>query len=149
MKILVCVDGSAPALAAVRHALDLRREGLQVGFVLATVQEPTYVYEMMLAPSVETLERLSGAAGGHALEDAEALFEAAGVRFEREIGSGAPAQTLLEIAERYGCQTIIMGARGMGALRGALLGSVSQGVLQASAVPVTIVKQAPRGNPTE
>jgi len=35
---------------------------------------------------------------------------------------------------------IVMGARGLGAVRGVLLGSVSQGVLQRARVPVTIVK---------
>ena len=50
MKILLPVDGSSAALNAVRHALDLQREGLRASFVLATVQEPTYVIEMMLAP---------------------------------------------------------------------------------------------------
>ena len=49
---------------------------------------------------------------------------------------------LVEIAQRYGCTAILMGARGMSALRGVLLGSVSQGVIQRAAVPVTIVKQA-------
>lgn len=140
MKILVPVDGSEPALDAVRHGLHLRREGLQTSFVLATVQEPTYVYEMVLAPNSEVLERVSGGVGARALKGAEALFEAAGVSFEREIGSGDPAQTLVEIAGRYGCDAIIMGARGMGALRRALLGSVSHAVLDASPVPVTIVK---------
>ena len=140
MKILVPVDGSEPSLDAVRHALHLRREGLQTSFVLATVQEPTYTYEMMLAPDAGVLERLSGAVGGRALKDAEALFEAAGVPFQREIASGDPAQALLEIAVRYGCEAIIMGARGRGALRSTLLGSVSHAVLQASPVPVTIVK---------
>ncbi len=140
MKILVTVDGSEAALDAVRHALSLRREGLQTGFVLATVQEPTYVYEMILAPDAEVLERVSGAVGARALEGAEALFNAAECPFEREIGSGDPAQTLLEIAARYGCALIIMGARGRGALRSALLGSVSQAVLHLSPLPVTIVK---------
>ena len=140
MKILVPVDGSEPSLDAVRHALHLRCEGLQTSFVLATVQEPTYTYEMMLAPDAGVLERLSGAVGGRALKDAEALFEAAGVPFQREIASGDPAQALLEIAVRYGCEAIIMGARGRGALRSTLLGSVSHAVLQASPLPVTIVK---------
>ena len=140
MKILVTVDGSEPALDAVRHALSLRREGLQTGFVLATVQEPTYVYEMILAPDSDVLERMTGAVGARALEAAEALFNAAECPFEREIGSGDPAQTLLEIAARHGCAFIIMGARGRGALRSALLGSVSQAVLHASPLPVTIVK---------
>lgn len=142
MKILVPVDGSEPALDAVRYALRLRREGLQASFVLATVQEPTFLYEMILPPNADVLERVTGAVGSRALEGAQALFRAAGVPFESEIGGGDPASILIEIAERKGCEAIILGARGMGALRSALLGSVSQAVLHASKVPVTIVKHA-------
>jgi len=140
MKILVPVDGSAPALDAVRHALQLRRDGMKASFVLATVQDPTYLYEMVLAPDADVLARASDAAGAHALEGAEALFRAADEPYEREIASGFPVSTLIEIAERHGCDAIIIGARGMGALRGALLGSVSLAVLHAARVPVTIVK---------
>ncbi len=143
MKILLPVDGSEAALDAVRHALQLQREGLRAAFVLATVQEPTYTIELMLAPSADVLERVTGAVGARALNSAEALFEAAGLAFEREIGSGDAAPTLLGIAQRYGCDAIVMGARGRGALTSALLGSVSLAVLQASTLPVTIVKDQP------
>ena len=143
MKILLPVDGSEAALESVRHALRLQREGLHAEFVLATVQEPTYAFEMMVAPGADVLDRVTGAAGARALKTAEALFEAAGLAFEREIGSGDPAQTLLETAQRCGCEAIVMGARGRGALRSALLGSVSQAVLQTSPLPVTIVKEKP------
>ena len=142
MKILLPVDGSGPALDAVRHALHLRRKGLQAGFVLATVQVPIFLYELMLPPDADVLERFGGATGSLALEGAEALLNEAGVPFDREIGSGDPAQTLIEIAARHGCEAIILGARGMGALRSALMGSVSLAVLHASTVPVTIVKHA-------
>ena len=50
MKILLPLDGSEPALDAVRHAMRLVREGLRAEFVLANVQEPVYLYEMVLAP---------------------------------------------------------------------------------------------------
>ena len=143
MKVLLPVDGSEAALDAVRHALHLQRQGLRASFVLATVQELTYTYELILAPDADVLDRVTGAVGARALKSAEALFEAAGLTFEREIGSGDPAPTLLEIAQRCGCEAIIMGARGHGALRSALLGSVSQAVLQASPLPVTIVKHQP------
>ncbi len=142
MKLLVAVDGSELTLDAARHALRLRHDGLQADFVLATVQEPTYLCEMVLAPGSDVLERVSGAVGAKALESAEALFRAAGVPFEREIGSGNPSQTLIEIAGRHGCDGIILGARGLGAVRSALRGSVSQAVLHASRVPVTVVKHA-------
>lgn len=144
MKILLPLDGSEPALDAVRHALQLVREGLRADFVLANVQEPTYLYELVLAPDAEVLERASGAAGAHALEAGEALLRAAGVSFERELAVGDPAHTLAEIIERRSCDAVIMGARGQGRLRRALLGSVSYEVLHAAPVPVTIVKEAPR-----
>lgn len=140
MKILVAVDGSQASLCAVRHALQLLHEGLRTDIVLAAVQEPTYMYEMVLPPSADVLERLGGAVGARALAGAEALLAQAGVAYTREIGSGEAAPTLVEIAERHGCAKIVMGARGLGAVRGALLGSVSQSVLQKAKVPVTIVK---------
>lgn len=147
MKILVALDGSAASLDAARQALQLAQHGLRSSFVLATVQDPTYLYEMVLAPDAQVLERVTGAVGARALAAAEALFKAAGVAYDREIGSGEPAATLVEIAQRHHCTAIVMGARGMGALRGVLLGSVSQGVLQRSAVPVTLVKHDPDAGP--
>lgn len=143
MKILIGIDGSPTALEAARLGLQLARDGLRTEFVLATVQDPTYLYEMVLAPDAEVLERVSGAVGARSLTAAEELFKTAGVAYEREIGSGDPANTLIDIAQRYGCTAILMGARGMGALRGVLLGSVSQSVLQRAAVPVIIVKHEP------
>ena len=140
MKILLPVDGSEPALEAVRHALNLLHAGLNATFVLATVQEPIYLYEMILPPGPDVLERFSTAVGTQALAGAEALFKSAGVPYEREIGSGDPAQTLIDIASSGACDAIIKGARGLGALRGALLGSVSQRVVQNAPMPVTIVK---------
>lgn len=140
MKILVAVDGSEASLDAARHALQLARDGLRADIVLATVQEPTYLYEMVLAPDADVLERMSGTVGARALAGAEALFKAAGVPYAREIGSGEVAATVVGMAERLACSVIVMGARGLGAVRGVLLGSVSQGVLQRARVPVTIVK---------
>lgn len=140
MKMLIPVDGSEPALDAVRHALNLVRAGLQTRFVLATVQAPVFLYERLLPPGAEVLERISGAEGTQALAAAQALFDAAGVPCEREIASGEPAETVLELASRHGCDAIIMGARGLGGLRSALLGSVSQRVVQEAPMPVTIVK---------
>jgi len=143
MKILVPVDGSEPALDAVRHALELLGSGLKASLVLAAVQEPVYVYEMVLAPDADVLKRMSGAVGGQALASAEALCKAAGVAYEREIVSGDPAQAILDLAAARSCDAIVMGARGLGAVKSALLGSVSQRVLQDAPIPVTVVKQRP------
>jgi nucleotide-binding universal stress UspA family protein len=143
MKILLPVDGSEHALNAVRYAIRLAQEGLSASFVVMNVQEPTYLYEMVLAPDADVLERVTGAAGNHALEAAQDLLRQAELDFERDVATGDPAHTILETGERYGCDAIILGARGRGVLRSALLGSVSQAVLHGSPVPVTIVKETP------
>ena len=140
MKLLVAVDGSESSRGAMRHALRLHAAGPLAEFVLVTVPEPTLLYEMVLPPTSEVLERVSGAVGHRALAGAEALFRAAGVLFDREIGSDEVAPTMLSIARGRGREGIILRARGLGTVRGALLGSVSQAVRLAAKFPVTIVR---------
>lgn len=140
MKILLPVDGSELSLWAVRHAVELARSGLQARFVLANVQEPPTLYEVVTVHDAQVLEGVAQGAGRHALEGAETLLREAGLPFDSEIASGDPAHTLIELAETHGCQAIVMGARGIGALRAGLFGSVSRAVLDDSPVPVTIVK---------
>ena len=140
MKILLPVDGSEVSIQAVRLAIGLLQQGLTGSVVLANVQEPAPLYEMVVAPDGEVLQRVSTAAGVDTLEPAERLLIEAGVVYEREIATGDPAHTIVDIAERFACDLIVMGARGASALRSALLGSVSNEVLHAARVPVMIVK---------
>lgn len=48
-------------------------------------------------------------------------------------------ETIVDACKHYECDLIVMGCRGLGAIRGAL-GSVSYGVLRSAEVPVLIVK---------
>lgn len=127
--------------------LRLREAGLQAELVLATVQEPTFLYEMVLPPT-SGARRVSGAVGHRALAGAEALLRDAGVPFECDIGAGDVAPTLLSIARARRCEGIILGDRGLGAVRSALLGSVSEAVLQAATLPVTVIRPAAAGEHT-
>jgi len=140
LKILLPVDGSQAALDAVRHALRLRADGLSAQFVLANVQEPANLYELMTAHDPEVLQQVSEGAGEHLLEGAEALLRAAGANWEREIASGDPGHLLAEMIERHGIDAVVMGARGLGAARSAVAGSVSHWLLTHCAVPVTVVR---------
>lgn len=140
MKILLPVDGSELSLEAVRFAIRMVLAGLRADAVLANVQEPANLYEMLVAHDPEVIDRVSGEAGLHALQSARDLLDAAGVVYECEVAKGDPAHTIVEIAERFACDMVVMGARGQSALRSAMLGSVSNEVLHASAVPVVIVK---------
>ena len=140
MKILLPVDGSENALEAVRHALRLGDEGLRASFVLANVQEPASLYEVVVAHNAEVIEQVSEAAAEHSLAPAQALLRAAGLAFETEVGHGDPGHQIVDIAERCGCDLIVLGARGMEPLEGAL-GSTADSVLRHASVPVMIVRR--------
>jgi nucleotide-binding universal stress UspA family protein len=142
MKVLLPVDGSELSMEAVRLALRMRQDGLALTAVLANVQEPASLYEMLVAHAPDVIDQVSAEAGLHALQPAQALLDAAGVDYECEVAKGDPAHTLIDISERFGCDMVVMGARGASALRSAMLGSVSNEVLHASLVPVVIVKPA-------
>ncbi|OQW87002.1 MAG: universal stress protein UspA [Rhodoferax ferrireducens] len=140
MKILLPFDGSAAALEAVLMTIRLAADGLDTSVVLANVQEPASLYELMVAHDPQLIEQVSAAAGANTLMPAQALLEKAGIAFETEVATGDPAHTLVDILENYGCDMVVMGASGTSTLRSALLGSVSNELLHAAGVPVMIVK---------
>ncbi len=142
LKILVAVDGSELSLDGVQHTLQLLKQGLQASVVLAHVQEPATLYELVTSRDPDLIAAASVEAGEHLLASARALLDAAGVAYETDIGVGDVAHTLVDMAEQNGADMVVIGAKGHGALSSALLGSVSQEVARASAVPVTIVKHA-------
>lgn len=139
LKILLPVDGSDASLDAVRHVLRLLGNGLTARLVLANVQEPASLYELVRAHDPDMLQQISAGAGAHMLERAEAMLKSAGVAWEREIASGDPAHVLAEMIERHGIDAVVMGARGLGAARSAIAGSVSHWLLTHAPVPVTVV----------
>jgi nucleotide-binding universal stress UspA family protein len=140
MKLLLPFDGSAVALEAVRFAIRMAADGLNTSVVLANVQEPATLYELMVAHDPQVIEQVSAQAGAHTLQAAQALLDASGLPYESEVASGDPAHTLVDILENYGCDLVVMGASGTSTLRSAMMGSVSNEVLHAAGVPVLIVK---------
>jgi nucleotide-binding universal stress UspA family protein len=135
MKILLPVDGTNEALHAVQHALRLRREGLAATFVLANVQEPPSLYEVVVAHDPERLDEVRRAAGADLLATAEALLQGANAEWEAEVAGGDPGHVLVDLIENYQCDAVIMGAGPEGHL-----GPVAQALLAHSPVPVTVVR---------
>src|SRR5258706_14625590 len=148
MNILLPVDGSDLSLEAVHHAIRLVRDGLKATFVLANVQEPSSLYEMVVVHDPQALRRVAVEAGEHALARADGLLTQADIDHEMEVVSGQPANMLLELVDNYRCDAIIMGAHGIGE-SGATFGSVAQELLRHSPVPVMIVRPSARADSIE
>lgn len=149
MKILLPLDGSEVSLQAVRQVISMVRQGLQAEVVLANVQEPAHLYEMVMAADPALIARASAQAGAKALKAGEALLRHAGIGYTSEVATGDPAHTLIDIVERFACDMVVMGARDKGSLRSALLGSVSHEVLHAARVPVMLIKPSEEAEPEE
>jgi len=132
MKILLPLDGSPLALEAVHHALRLVHEGLRASFVLANVQEPIHLYEVVLARDTQVVEQASEEAALHALQAGRALLDAAGLAYDIALAQGDPAHALVDLAEEHQCDAIVIAPHRHGA--------VSQSLVQSSPIPVTIVR---------
>jgi nucleotide-binding universal stress UspA family protein len=104
------------------------------------VQEPPSLYEVVVVHDAQSIEHLRTAAGADLLQPAEALLDAAGVDYESEVAGGDPSNLLAELAENYGCDALMMGARGMGDPEAGGMGSVAMALLLHSPVPVTLVR---------
>jgi nucleotide-binding universal stress UspA family protein len=141
LNILIPVDGSSHALLAVNHAMRLVHSGLRAHFVIANVQESATLYEMVVAHDPAVLEQVNAEAGHDLLRPAVALLEAAGQKVEQVVVTGDPANTLIDLVETHGCHAVIMAAGAGGGLRAALLGSVTQHLVDHAPVPVTVVRE--------
>lgn len=132
-RILVAVDGSADAEAALRHAVDLVRDQNALMTLLTVAPpQPTPVGAATSAPPDlhcfhEKLLR----------EATDSIPADIGVttRIER----GNPAETILRVAAE-GHDLVVMGSHGHSRVHRALLGSASERVLKASTVPVLLMR---------
>jgi nucleotide-binding universal stress UspA family protein len=138
-KILVPVDGSEYSLRAVRHLVKRIGRASDAELHLLNVQPPVpkAIAAFIKQDAVKDFHRDEGNA---ALKEARALLDQAGVKYAYHIAVGAPADTVAAYAREQGCEEIVMGARGHGAVLNILLGSTTAKLLQLAEVPVTIVK---------
>ena len=141
VRILVAVDGSELALDAVRYALKLVSEGLRADLVLGHVEEEASLLELA-TQGADAVAQASIEASKHLMRPAERLVRDAGLECEIGVALGAASSTICDMAERLVCDFIVIGARGVGGMRGAFLGSVSQDVVHRSNVPVMVVRHA-------
>jgi nucleotide-binding universal stress UspA family protein len=146
VKILVATDGSD-------HAVDAAVRGLAV---LGTADSVTMLC-VVHTPAVVSSGMESGFAGGMATpevvdaawvgakEEAEASIDRTvaalpdGLTIERRIETGEPGLAVVAAAEELGVDVIVIGSRGRGAIKRALLGSVSTHVVHHAPCPVLVV----------
>lgn len=141
MKLLVAVDGSDNALRAVEHAARLARDNGPVSLHLVTAHEAPVVYgEIAVYVTEDRMAELQRQAAEQRLAEAEAVLGRYGVPCTKEILVGRVPAAIAACADARGCDGIVLGSRGMGAMGNLLLGSVANKVAHLANVPVTLVR---------
>ena len=142
MKILVPVDGSPASLRALKHAVDQAKAVAGASLVILNVQN---LATLGLAEGAEIMppgwiEEEEKGAAIEVLQEAVAICREAALSYATRSDRGTVAATINRVAHEEHVACIIMGTRGLGGVRGLLLGSVATQLLHLVDVPVTLVK---------
>jgi nucleotide-binding universal stress UspA family protein len=149
-RILLATDGSKEAELATRTAIDLaQKTGSELHVVhvfgIAPVGPPVYPEATDLqgeALEEEAEERISEQRAREVLEvEVGKVRSAGGTLVEAHLIEGRIAPEIVALAEEIGAGLIVMGSRGRGGIRRALMGSVSDAVVRHAHCPVLVVRE--------
>jgi nucleotide-binding universal stress UspA family protein len=149
-KVLLATDGSEEAELAARTAADLAQKTsselhMIYVFGIAPAGTPVYLEATDLqgeALEEEAEEQISEQRAREVL-DAEVgkVRSAGGTVIEAHLIEGRTAPQIVALAEQIGAGLIVMGSRGHGGIRRALMGSVSDAVVRHAHCPVFVVRE--------
>lgn len=140
LKPLVPIDGSPSAMRALGHAIAESEGKAGVQVHLLNVQPlPVHTFPSKLV-SPDLIDQELRREGRAMLEEARAAVQTGGLAPVCHVRIGHPGEQIAACAAEHGCDAIVMGTRGMGAVAGLLLGSVATKVVHVTQVPVTLVK---------
>ena len=141
-NVLLPVDGSACSLRAVSLVIDkLSRYKTPENTAIHLVNvQPPLPHDVGRFVSHEQIVAYHRDESDKALQEARALFDAAGLKYTCHEKVGLVAEEITQLAECLGCDQIVMGTHGRGALGDLLMGSITLKVLHLAKVPVLLVK---------
>lgn len=142
MKILVAIDGSPCSDAVVT---EVRRMPLSAGNILRviTVDPPIEASFLKGAPTVfdEVMKQKSADAHRVVREAAASIQQSVPhVSVESRVIQGWPKEAILDEAEQWGADLIVVGSHGYGTVKRFFLGSISMTVAMNATCSVLIVR---------
>lgn len=137
MNVLVPIDGSEPADAALEYALDQFGDDRLVALYVmdpvdgATAWGPGSADDWVTAAE-ERADRV--------LEAAVEVAEGRGREIETDTVVGRPARSVVDYVDEHDVEHVVVGSHGRDGISRVLLGSVAETIVRRSPVPVTVVR---------
>jgi len=138
-NILLPYDGSDGAAEVLHHVAEIAHWSdatIQLLYVADTARDSVTVVE---GQTVDGLVQQ----GEEVVDEAVKTLETLGVSYETDVVQGNPAPTIVEYAERYDQDLVVMPTHGREGISRYLIGSVSEKVVRLSSVPVLTVRMQP------
>ena len=135
-NILVPVDGSASSDRAVAQAIsiaDLCESKLNFLYV-------ANINQLAINACLSDAILAAVKKAGDVISERAVNMVPSDIEYVTFSESGSPAVTILEFEKQIEPDLIVMGSRGLGLVKGVLLGSVSQYIVEQSTCPVLVVK---------
>ena len=135
-RVLLATDGSPDAALAAQSAIELsERTGSELHVVHVGEYLPTFY-----AQTEEEPAQLQADAQRLLEEQLERIRAAGGQVAQVHLRLGRPAEQIVNLSEEIGAGVVVIGSRGLSALRRAVLGSVSESVVRHAHCPVFVVR---------
>ncbi len=138
-KIIVAYDSSEPSRRALAQAKILAEAFGSKLEVVHVYAYPTFAFGEALIPLPQNYEVANYEYAQQIVQEAKArtadLADA-----HVTLLQGNPAKALIEHAKQSNADLIVIGSRGLGAVKEFMLGSVSHNVIQHTKIPVLVVR---------
>lgn len=142
-KIMVPVDESAAAKRALQEAIMLAKLCHSVIRVVNVVDLAQFSWGGVGAMPSEEVRKAVNAAGEKGVRDAQVLLEQSSLQYEIAVIESAGdkiADLLIREATEHHVDLVVMGTHGFSGFMHVLMGSVAEGVLRQSDIPVMLLR---------
>ena len=143
-RILLAFDGSREAAAASQKAIEIANgtgSELHILYVLPAVSHLPSVHHFLKGESEASLERAKRAARSLINEQVEQIEAEGGTLAGVHLALGRPDEEIVELGEKLDASMIVVGNRGLGGVRRALMGGVSEFVVHYADCPTLVSRQ--------
>ena len=138
-KILVATDGSEQAVRATRTAAELAGK-LGAELHVIRVGEPPVMFHPEMRGCTALYERTEQDARKLLEEEAERIRAPGATVARSHLRMGRPDVDILAVAAEIGAGMVVVGSRGLGGVKRALMGGISDSVVHHAHCPVLVVR---------
>jgi nucleotide-binding universal stress UspA family protein len=146
-KILVPVDGSKVSRKAAKYAVDLAKR-TRASLTLLSVFDLRFIFNMEVSADAspthlkESIEDYLEQSARSSVGEIAKLCDRNHIHYKSVIRKGHPVEEIVNEAKKTKADLIVMGSHGKSAVKAAMLGSVTYGVLHKEMkIPVLIVRR--------